>query len=297
MVDQLIQHGHRVRVFDRGPEKYRSPLKNVEYFSGEFNDIALVAEALNGVDIVYHLISTTVPSTSNMDPVGDINGNLINTVKLLDLMRQQGTPRIVYLSSGGTVYGIPDYSPIPETHPLRPISSYGIVKVAIENYLNMFHELHGIEFIALRASNPYGARQGHTGLQGVIGTYINCLNEGSPIEVWGTGEVVRDFIHVDDLAQLCVQAGLSESIGVFNAGFGRGVSILELIDILSECSGIDINPVFKSGRVFDVPHVVLDLEKTKRELNWTPKILLREGIARTLESANTENNDRSDLAA
>jgi len=283
LVDHLIDNGNRVRVFDRGPEKFRDPLPNVEYFMGEFNDLTLLAEALNGVDVVYHLISTTVPSTSNMDPVGDIGGNLINTVKLLDLMRQNSTPKIVYLSSGGTVYGTPDYSPIEESHPLRPISSYGIVKVAIENYLNMFHELHGISYIVLRASNPYGARQGHNGLQGVIGTYINCLNDGTPIEVWGTGEIVRDFIHIEDLVQLCNQAGNSTITGVFNAGSGQGASILEIIDMISECSDIEIKPIFKPGRSFDVPHVVLDISKVKQELNWVPKVGLRDGILQTLQ--------------
>lgn len=284
LVDQLLESGSRVRVFDRGPESFRSPLPSVDYFTGDFNDVAKLAEALINVDVVYHLISTTVPSTSNMDPVADITGNLINTVKLLDLMRLQSVPRIVYLSSGGTVYGLPKLSPIPETHPLQPISSYGVIKVAIENYLHMFYELHGIEYVALRASNPYGVRQGHAGLQGVIGTYINRLYDSLPIEVWGTGKIVRDFIHVEDLARLCVVAGLSKSIGKFNAGVGSGTSILRIIDIISGKSGIDINPVFKQGRSFDVPHAVLDIAKTKQEFDWQPLIQIEEGIARTLDS-------------
>ncbi len=282
LVDQLVSHGHSVRVFDRGPERFRSPIKTVEYFTGEFNDSGLLAEALNGVDVVYHLISTTVPSTSNMDPINDINGNLINTVKLLDLMRLNDIPKIVYLSSGGTVYGVPDHSPIPETHPLNPISSYGIVKVAVEKYLYMFHELHGIQYVVLRASNPYGERQGHAGLQGVIGTYIRNLTVGASIEVWGNGRIVRDFIHVADLANLCYLAGGSEVCGVYNAGFGKGASILEVIDTISRCSGVEIQPVFKDGRSFDVPHVVLDIAKARDELHWEPQVSLEVGISKTL---------------
>ena len=282
LVDQLLSSGNKVRVYDRGPEKFRDPLKAVEYFAGEFNDSALLAEAMNGVDIVYHLISTTVPSTSNLNPVEDINGNLINTVKLLDLMRQQEVNRIVYLSSGGTVYGKPESSPIVEEHPLRPISSYGVVKVSIENYLHMYHDLYGIDYVSLRASNPYGVRQGHAGLQGVIGTYINRLFSGSPIEVWGTGEVVRDFIYVEDLARLGVAAGHSKAVGCYNAGYGKGASILEIIDIIAGCSKIDIQPVFKPGRSFDVPHAVLNIEKAKAEFGWAPQVSLEEGIARTI---------------
>lgn len=290
LVDKLLQSGNRVRVYDRGPERFRDPLPSVEYVFGDFSDGANLAEALVNVDVVYHLISTTVPATSNMDPIADISGNLINTVKLLDLMRMQSVNRIVYLSSGGTVYGKPDYSPIDESHPLRPISSYGVVKVAVENYLHMFFELHGIGYAALRASNPYGARQGHTGLQGVIGTYVNRLIDGLPIEVWGTGEVIRDFIHVEDVAELCVKAGVSDAVGSFNAGYGTGASIIEIIDLLKQSTGIDIKPVFKPGRDFDVPHAVLDITETKALFDWAPRVSLTEGISRTVNSA-TEVSD------
>ncbi len=295
LVDQLLVGGHRVRVYDRGPEKFRDPLPSVEYFSGEFNDVTLLAEALSNVDVVYHLISTTVPATSNMDPVGDINGNLINTVKLLELMRMQSIPRIVYFSSGGTVYGKPESSPISESHPLRPISSYGVVKVAIENYLHMFHELHGIGYVALRASNPYGARQGHAGLQGVIGTYISRLYNGQPIEVWGTGEIVRDFIHVEDLTRLCVRAGASDVVGAFNAGYGEGATILEVIDLISQATTIEIKPVFKPGRSFDVPHAVLDTTKAREQLNWQPTIALEQGIAHTVDSYSASQYEQDSL--
>ena len=292
LVDQLLVCGHRVRVFDRGPERFRDPIPSVEYRTGEFNDHPLLAEALTNVDVVYHLISTTVPATSNMDPVADINGNLINTVKLLELMRLQSVPRIVYFSSGGTVYGKPETSPIPESHPLRPISSYGVVKVAIENYLHMFYELHGVEYVALRASNPYGARQGHAGLQGVIGTYITHLYDGLPIEVWGTGEIVRDFIHVDDLTSLCVKAGAADVVGIYNAGYGKGATVLEIIELIAQSTGINIKPVFKPGRSFDVPHVVLDISKAQQELAWEPIISLKSGIIRTVDSFATSYMDK-----
>lgn len=120
VVDALLLSGHKVRVFDRGAELYRSPLVDVDYRLADFSDVSALAEALVGVDSVYHFVSTTVPSTSNLDPISDIKGNLINTVRLLQLMLQNGVSRIVYLSSGGTVYGIPDISPIPEKHPLNP---------------------------------------------------------------------------------------------------------------------------------------------------------------------------------
>lgn len=281
LVDCLLQAGHKVRVFDRRGEIYRAPLSGVEYLLGDFGDVPLLSEALEGVDIVYHLVSTTVPSTSNLDPVSDIQGNLINTVRLLQLMVQRNVLRIVYLSSGGTVYGVPDVSPIPEAHPLRPICSYGVIKVAIENYLFMFQSLYKLKPAILRASNPYGERQGHSGVQGVIGTFLNKIKSGEQIEIWGDGAVVRDFIHVFDLVRLCVRVGESHSDGIFNAGSGVGCSIRNVLDIALKVTGCDIAPMYKTARAYDVPSVVLDVSKARHELGWHPEVELSQGVDAT----------------
>ena len=278
LVDQLLDSGSKVRVFDRGPEKFRSPRPGVEYFQGEFDNISKLTEALHAVDVVYHLISTTVPSTSNIDPLADIQGNLINTVVLLDLMRALNIPKIVYLSSGGTVYGIPSLIPTPESHSTKPINSYGIVKVAIENYLHMYQHLYSVDYVSLRASNPYGPRQGHSGLQGVIGTYLNNLVDNKPVTVWGDGTVIRDFIYIEDLAELCLLAGQSNATGVYNAGSGVGTSIADVIGILSEVTGIAIKPEFSPSRSIDVPAAVLDISNTERTFQWMPSVSIRDGI-------------------
>ncbi len=262
LADALVTQGDTVRIFDRSPEVFREPLDGVEYFTGGFSDSGLLAEALTAVDVVYHLISTTVPSTSNLDPINDINSNLINTVKLLELMRLQNVPKIVYLSSGGTVYGIPEVSPIKECHTLRPISSYGAVKVAIENYLHIFYHLHGIEYVALRASNPYGPRQGHTGVQGVIGTFLQKIRNGDGVEIWGDGSVVRDYIYIEDLVRLCVLCGASDVIGVFNGGSGKGHSIAELVNAIGKIVKQPVDVAHKPSRAFDVPHTILDITRT-----------------------------------
>jgi UDP-glucose 4-epimerase len=222
-----------------------------------------------------------VPSTSNLDPVSDIEGNLINSVRLIQLMVQKGILRIVYLSSGGTVYGIPDESPISEMHPLRPICSYGVVKVAIENYLFMFQSLYGLQPIVLRASNPYGERQGHAGVQGVIGTFLQKIKMGERIEIWGDGSVVRDFVYVADLADLCVKAGTSTYCGVLNAGSGIGHSIRDVLSISLKASGCTMESINKQGRDYDVPSVVLDISKAEKNLDWKPKVELFQGVSKT----------------
>lgn len=287
LVDVLLRHGHNVRVYDRGFEYFRKPLSTVDYRIGAFNDLLTLEEALVDIDIVYHLISTTVPSSSNLDPLGDIDGNLINTVRLLQLMVSKRITRIVYLSSGGTVYGVPEILPIPEKHLLRPICSYGVVKVAIENYLFMFQSLHGIRPIVLRASNPYGERQTHTGVQGVIGTFLTKALNHEKIEIWGDGSVVRDFIYVSDLAELCVIAGDSNFVGIYNAGSGIGHSILDIIKSISIIINSAVNHEFNVGRSYDVPRVVLDIWKAQHELKWSPKIDLHDGLTRTWQWINS----------
>ena len=283
VLDKLLAEGHQVRAFDRRPEPFRQALDGVDYVLGDMSDTLQLYEALSGVDAVIHLASTSVPSTSNLDPVADITGNLIGSVRLLEIMRAAGLRKIVFLSSGGTVYGIPQFNPVAETHPLRPISSYGIVKVAIENYLHMEHALHGLQHVILRASNPYGPRQGHTGVQGIIGTHLWRIARGEQVEVWGDGSVVRDFIHVRDLAELCVKAVMSDVSGCYNAGSGEGTSVSEVvgcIDRTVQATGnAPVQLLYKPGRGFDVPRVVLDISRAKSDLGWSPRTGLDEGIA------------------
>ena len=279
VVDVLLERGHHVRVLDRQPELFRAPLPKVEYVKGDFSDVALLAEALTGIDAVAHLVSTTVPATSNVNPVADINGNLVNTLNLLSAMRTIGVGNIVYLSSGGTVYGIPQHDPITADHPTQPITSYGIVKLAIEKDLHMESYLHGLRQCVLRTSNPYGPRQGHGGVQGVIGTYLWRIARDKPIEIWGDGSVVRDFIYVRDIAELCADALEAQVSGVFNAGSGEGRSILDVVDRIRTTTGRAIEPVFKQGRKFDVPRAVLDISRVQRDLGWKPRVSLDEGLA------------------
>jgi UDP-glucose 4-epimerase len=280
LVDALLADGHRVRVFDKQPDRFREALNGVDYRFGSLSDVADLAEAMAGIDVVFHLVSTSVPSTSNLDPVADIQGNLVTAVQLLDQMRRLAVRRIVFLSSGGTVYGNPKVSPVVETHPLRPICSYGVVKVAIENYLFMYKDLYGIEPVVVRPSNPVGPRQGHIGVQGVIPTFLRRLLDDDPIEVWGDGSVVRDYLDITDLASLCVKAGDSDVVGIFNAGSGIGTSIREVLGIIESVTGRMTNVQYQPARSFDVQRIVLDSQLARRTFGWSPTIGLEESVRR-----------------
>ena len=278
ILDELLAAGHEVRVFDRGHEVWRKPLPSVNYYLGEFSNTSMLAEALQGVAVVIHLISTTVPSTSNLDPIADIHSNLENSVRLFQLMESAKVQRIVFLSSGGTVYGIPSVLPIPESHMLDPICSYGIVKVAIEKYLGMFEFLYGLKPLIVRASNPYGPRQGHQGVQGVVPTFMHKILSGETITIWGDGNTKRDYLYVTDLARICRTAAESDMTGVINAGSGIGLTLLELVRMIEAATGMQADIEHVAARTYDVPEIVLDIEKAKALFKWQPEISMQEGL-------------------
>lgn len=278
LVDHLLKDGIKVRVFDRAMESFREPLKNVEYCLGSFDDFSLLENSLEDIDVVYHLISTSVPSTSNADPVADIQGNLINTVMLLELLVRKKIKKIIYLSSGGTVYGIPEAVPIKENHPINPLCSYGVVKRAIEHYLQMYHYLHDLDYVIFRASNPYGERQGNSGLQGVIGTFINRAIKNESVEIWGDGSVIRDYIYVTDLVELCVKALNDNKVGIYNAGSGIGYSVNEILNATASACSKVLEVKYIEGRAYDIPEVVLDINKAKEDYFWCPKVNLKDGL-------------------
>lgn len=277
LVEALAASGARVRVLDRAESLHDEPIRGVDYRFSSFDDIAAVAEALTDVDLVIHLISTTVPGTANLDPVSDIEGNLVGTVRLLQQMRDAGVCNLLFLSSGGTVYGNTQVVPIPEDHPLRPLSSYGIVKVAIENYIAMHGELYGLRALVLRVSNPYGPRQGHLGVQGVIATFFKRIIDGDRIKVWGDGSSVRDYLFISDLVSFIVEAVNRDLTGVFNVGSGQGASVVDILSIVSEISGKIPLVEFLPPRGFDVKSVVLDTTRARHAAEWAPRVPLREG--------------------
>ncbi|MDQ6962943.1 MAG: NAD-dependent epimerase/dehydratase family protein [Mariprofundaceae bacterium] len=278
VVDQLLLEGYQVRIFDRSPEHHREPLAQVDYIFGTFDDQLQVAKAMQGVDAICHLISTTVPSTSNLDPIADVQSNLVNTLSLLESMRKNGVRRLLYLSSGGTVYGNPKYSPIDEEHPLNPICSYGVVKVAIEKYLMMYQYLYDLDVIIFRPSNPYGPRQSYVGVQGLISVLLNKALTGDTFQMWGDGSIVRDYLHVTDLAKLCVHGLSSDHCGVYNAGSGQGYSVHDILAIVHDLTHQKIHVHANVGRDFDVKKVVLNINAAVSIFHWQPEITLTQGI-------------------
>lgn len=280
LLDRLIAEGDSVRVLAPDPERFRAPLENVDYRIGTLMDAKATRSALEGVDIVYHLANSKVPSTSNLDPVADIQENLVATVDLLESMRQAGVGRIVFLSSGGTVYGECGSDPVSEEHLLQPSSSYGIVKVATESYLCMFRRLYGLSYCVLRVSNPYGPRQAAIGVQGVIATMLYRTLQNETISIWGDGRVVRDYVYIEDLAEGISAAGRAGLEGTFNFGSGEGHSLLDLLEVIRDVTGKEPKVEFQPARKVDIQRIVLDISRIRHELGLEPKVSLAIGVER-----------------
>ena len=194
--EALLAQGHAVRIFDR-PNLTRfktfSTGEAVQWVEGDFVNRAHLAEAVCGCDVIYHMVSTTLPRSSNENPAYDVESNVVGTLHLLEAARANRIKQTIFVSSGGTVYGVPQQVPIKESHPTDPICSYGISKLAIEKFLHLFQTLYGMEYCILRLANPFGERQRLATAQGAVAVFLAKALRNEEIEIWGDGSVVRDY--------------------------------------------------------------------------------------------------------
>ncbi|HUF81948.1 MAG TPA: NAD-dependent epimerase/dehydratase family protein [Burkholderiales bacterium] len=287
LAEGLLRAGHRVRIFDRPRVDGLALLedrKGPEIVTGDFLNPEDLSRALGGTNVVFHLISTTLPKSSNDNPVYDVETNVLGTLRLLSLCRRHGVRKIVFVSSGGTVYGVPRTIPIDESHPTEPICSYGIHKLAIEKHLYLNRLLHGLDYCVLRVSNAYGERQRTDTAQGTVPVFLERALRGKTIQVWGDGSVVRDYVYVGDIVEALLLALAYEGAQkVFNIGSGTGVTLNQLIEEIGAVTGRDLSVEYTPARSFDVPANVLDTTLAHRFLGWKARTPLRDGLRRTCE--------------
>jgi len=244
-----------------------------------------VKTALQDCDLVFHLVSTTIPKTSNEDLVYDLETNVSATIRMLQESVKYSAQKIIFISSGGTVYGIPEVVPIPETHRTEPICGYGIGKLAIEKYLALFKHHFGLNYLVFRLSNPYGQYQNPDSDQGVIKVFLSRVLSGKPLEIWGDGSVTRDYIYIDDAVDAMVSMlEYNGDKGVFNLGSGKGQSLNEIIGMIRNLTDLPVEVKYLPGRPIDVPSNVLDISRIKAETGWKPETSLPDGISKLLRN-------------
>ncbi len=273
----LREQGVEVRAVAR---KFSSDWEDntIEKCVGDFSDRHFIREALAGCSHIYHLISTTIPSTSVANPYDDCLSNVLPSIKLLDDAVEAGVKSIIFISSGGTVYGIPDSVPIKEDAATDPICPYGIHKLAIEKYMGYYARTFGLKTVVLRLSNPYGRLQKIDGLHGAIDVFVNKALCGEPIEVWGDGSVARDYIHISDVIRaLMVVEKIDKAHAVVNIGSGKAVSLNQIVETIQKY--MDVSVEYKPARIFDVPTICLDVNCAKELMDWEARISLEQGIA------------------
>ena len=290
----LVQAGHRVTLADRVLLDQDFPPDIASRVSWQLLELgaadwdALVAD----VDVVHFYAWGSLPATANANPGGDLSLNVGALIDMLDALHRRGHGRVVFTSSGGTVYGRLQHIPVSEEHPSAPITAYGAGKASAEIYLGLYRAMHGIDCRIARISNLYGAGQNLARGLGAVTTFLHHALTGQRISIWGTGEIVRDYIHISDAAKcLCQLATIPRGEEfVFNVGSGVGISLTEIVAELEQRMHCQLDVVRSATRPFDVPISVLDISRARKLLAWAPMLSFSDGIGRTLQDLKAEKH-------
>ncbi|WP_162242629.1 NAD-dependent epimerase/dehydratase family protein [Methylobacterium sp. Leaf88] len=280
---ELRKQGAIVQGFGRNITYGDSIEDEILWTNGNLSDDMALSKAIVGQNIVFHLINSSLPESSNHNPASDLSANTLPTLSLLELCKNEGVKKIVFASSGGAVYGIPEKTPIPENAQTDPISAYGISKLSIEKYLNLYYRLYGLNYHIFRVANPYGPYQSPFRKQGVIAVTMHRILNNLPIEIYGNDKIVRDYVYVDDVARLLVSGiEYNGEHRVMNVGSGIGLSIDDVITQIEKTLRVSKQSRnYRSYRAADVPISILDISLAKHEMNWSPQVSLADGLART----------------
>lgn len=292
LVDFLLKKHYDIGLYVRPltiQQKFIREKKNLlDLKIGEFQQENDFESLVRGYDIVYHLISSTIPGVIN--PLQDIETTIKPSLRLLEACVKEKVKRVVFFSSGGTVYGIPKRLPIHEDDVGQPISAYGIQKQTLERYCRFYKYCYGLPITILRIANPYGRYQRPFSKQGLIANILGRYMTHTPIEIWGDGEVIRDYIYVDDVIDAAERVlHYHGPYDVFNIGSGYGKSINDIVNLVDQLTDSALPVNRYPGRKVDVPSNILDITRACHELKWHPDISLEDGIKRMLSYWNEGN--------
>jgi UDP-glucose 4-epimerase len=284
VVDTFLAEGHDVAVVDNLVTGRMSNLNpQARFYQVDIRDAAL-AEVFEQErpDVVDHHAAQMDVRKSVADPLYDADVNVRGTLNLLECARRTGVRKIIYISTGGAVYGEPQYLPCDEEHPINPICQYGVSKHVGEHYLYVYRELYGLDYAVLRYPNVYGPRQDPQGEAGVVAIFCGQMLAGQPVTIFGTGAQERDFVYVTDCARANVLAAGAGRSGIYNIGCGVGASVSLLFSELRSIIKYSHEPDFGPAKPGETFKIYLDSRRAQTELGWTPVISLADGLQRTV---------------
>jgi UDP-glucose 4-epimerase len=253
----------------------------IQIYTDDFAKLRADDSIFDGVDTVLHFISATTPASSMHDMAFDVSANLMPMLNLLEIMKRRKISRLIYASSGGTIYGIPRKLPASEEDVANPICAHGITKLTIEKFILLHARLMSLTPIILRIGNPYGPYQLRGVTIGSIARFVHLHSINKSIEVWGDGTVVRDYLYIGDFRDALAGIVTNRSFpgGIYNVGSGLGHSLLDVIAQIERVSQRKVERTFEHERIIDVPAIILDNARLRRALPaWQPRVSLSAGI-------------------
>lgn len=285
IVDRYLRQGHDVLVVDDLSTGRAENVNSKAIFQKlDISDFAKLEKVFADFkpEVVNHHAAQIDVRKSVADPVYDARVNITGSLNLLELGRRRGIKRFIFASSGGCVYGESKNLPIKEEERLNPMSPYGLAKVTVENYLRVYHDLFGMEYVVLRYSNVYGPRQDAKGEAGVVAIFVGCILQKQSCTIYGDGNQTRDYVCVGDVVD-ANDKSLTAPDGIYNIGTSRTTSVNGLVDALSQVTGTKIKTVYEKPRRGELMHNCLDITRARKILGWEPKIDLVQGIGLTYD--------------
>jgi UDP-glucose 4-epimerase len=294
LVDRLLAEGHQVDVVDNLSSGNLANLADARASAGHqvnFHQIDIRDEGLGELmarqapEVVFHLAAQADVRVSVARPVFDAEVNVVGSLNVLEGARAAGARKVVFASSGGTIYGEPDPSelPVKESHPQQPLSPYGVAKKVVGDYLYAYRALHDLEYTALALANVYGPRQDPHGEAGVVAIFTGRLLAGEPCTIFGSGEQTRDFVYVDDVVDAFVRAADRGSGLLANIGTGREVSVNELYTTMAAAAGVPDPALRAPARAGELDRSALDPGRAELHLGWKPWTTLEAGTQQVID--------------
>ena len=283
---RLCHKGHEVHIitprpFD--PQPFELSEGNFSLHYGSMDNPSLPKRVLPRCNTIIHLASATTPTDSDKNPIYEVEKNLMPTVKFLELIQQwAGNLKFIFISSGGAIYTPREEKPITENQALHPKSYYGAGKIAIESFLKAYAGIHNMDTVILRPSNLYGPGQPLKAGFGLIRTMLAHIQDRTTMEIWGDGEIVRDFVYIDDMITLLDRIIETPDLsGTYNVGFCQGYSINQVKEIVEDVTGRTLKAEYINKRKVDIHKVVIDSKKLRHTTGWHPVVPLKLGISHT----------------